>query len=66
MTTRRNLSIDGTDEFNLYSGFAKQGPWAVHDDDNQQWIATGLRFRWMAELIRALALKGIFHRKQPT
>lgn len=50
----RNISIDGT-EFDTYCGSAKSGPWAVHDDDKQDWLITGLRWRWTAELLAAIA-----------
>lgn len=51
----RNISIDGTDSYGLYGGSETQGPWAVHDDDKQDWLITGLRWRWTAALIAAIA-----------
>jgi hypothetical protein len=44
------LRIDGTSEHGELSGFATRGPWAVFDTKKQDWLATGLAFRWMAQL----------------
>lgn len=54
-----SLHIDGTDEHGNLSGSALHGPFAVFDDEFQDWLITGLRFRWMAVLfIKRHKLKG--------
>jgi hypothetical protein len=46
------LWIDGTTDDGCYHGSARKGPWAVFDDEKQDWVASELRWRWQAVLIR--------------
>jgi hypothetical protein len=48
------LHIDGTDECGNYLGDAPRTPYAVFDDERQDWIVTGLPFYWLARLIKWL------------
>jgi hypothetical protein len=43
------LTIDGTDQAGCLSGDGTQAPWAIFDDQRQDWIKV-FRFRWMAVL----------------
>lgn len=47
-----SLYIDGTDMHGDYYGGIASGPYAVYDDEKQDWLVTGLRWYWLARLYR--------------
>jgi hypothetical protein len=44
------LHIDGTDEVGSLGGWAETPPYAIFDDELQDWLRTGIRWRWLARL----------------
>lgn len=53
---KRNLWLDGTTPDGCYHGFERgysdRAPYAVFDADTQDWLASEIRFRWVARLIK--------------
>lgn len=52
----RKLHIDGTQDGSYISG-AGVAPFAVFDEDQQDNLIAGLRFRWMAVAYRWIVLR---------
>lgn len=48
------LIVEGTTEYGEYAADGTQAPFAVFDPERQDWLVTGLRWRWEARLCRWL------------
>ena len=50
------LHVDGTDEDSILRSDCARGPFAIFDDEKQDWVVTGIRWRWLARVVRCALL----------
>jgi len=52
MEGKAMLHIDGTDEDGILRSDCARGPFAIFDDAKQDWVVQGIRWRWVARVVR--------------